>query len=188
MSSDPSKAEMSQQQATTSDPTESNKKTDDLQPEDFYMGMARLAEKFSRDPETKVGAVIVSAEHNIVSVGYNGFPKGCKDDHQDLSWERRDKKNPNMNDKQLYVVHAEADAIIKATKLDLEGAHIYTTLYPCNECAKLIINAGIKEVHYLSNSKSHKRKYIIARNLLWQAGVTTVCTHKRNPKQIKISF
>ncbi|XP_073814355.1 probable deoxycytidylate deaminase isoform X1 [Musca autumnalis] len=187
MSSDPSKAEMSQQQATTSDPTESNKKrhleadmssnpskmekldepttlvpatsektVNASEREDVYMGMALLAAKRSVDPYAQVGAVIVSAEQSILSVGYIGFPRG---------W------HINLPLVPECVVHAEADAIIKATRLDLRGAHIYTTLLPCSECAKLIIKAGIKHVHYLREKTHFDRKYEASTKLFGAAGI-----------------
>ncbi|XP_073814378.1 probable deoxycytidylate deaminase [Musca autumnalis] len=111
-----------------------------LEREDFYMATALLAEKCSKDPDRQVGAVIVSTEERIVSVGYNGFPSDPT----------------TLENKMLYVVHAEANAILKTTQLNIREATIYTTLYPCNECAKLIITSGIKKVYYLWRKSADK--------------------------------
>ena len=110
------------------------------------MGIALLSAKRSKDPNTQVGACIVNQFNKIVGIGYNGFPIGCSDD--ELPWDR---KSDNINDtKYPYVVHAEANAILNSTK-DLHGARIYVALFPCNECTKLIIQSGIKEIVYLSD-------------------------------------
>lgn len=110
------------------------------------MGIALLSAKRSKDPSTQVGACIVNQYNKIVGIGYNGFPIGCSDD--ELPWER---KSDNENEtKYPYVVHAEANAILNSTK-DLHGSRIYVALFPCNECTKLIIQSGIKEILYLSD-------------------------------------
>ena len=110
------------------------------------MGIAMLSAKRSKDPNTQVGACIVDSYNKIVGIGYNGFPIGCSDD--DFPWAREAEK---INDtKYPYVVHAEANAILNSTK-DLHGARIYVDLFPCNECAKLIIQSGIKEIIFLSD-------------------------------------
>jgi dCMP deaminase len=110
------------------------------------MGIALLSAKRSKDPSTQVGACIVNQYNKIVGIGYNGFPIGCDDDS--LPW---DKSSENTNEtKYPYVVHAEANAILNSTK-DLHGARVYVALFPCNECTKLIIQSGIKEILYLSD-------------------------------------
>lgn len=114
--------------------------------DEYFMGIALLSAKRSKDPNTQVGACIVNQLNKIVGIGYNGFPIGCSDDA--LPWER---KAENINDtKYPYVVHAEANAILNSTK-DLHGSRIYVALFPCNECTKLIIQSGIKEIIYLSD-------------------------------------
>jgi dCMP deaminase len=114
--------------------------------DEYFMGIALLSAKRSKDPNTQVGACIVNQFNKIVGIGYNGFPIGCSDD--ELPWDR---KSDNINDtKYPYVVHAEANAILNSTK-DLHGARIYVALFPCNECTKLIIQSGIKEIVYLSD-------------------------------------
>lgn len=110
------------------------------------MGIAVLSSKRSKDPSTQVGACIVNQYNKIVGIGYNGFPIGCDDDA--LPWDKTS-ENPNET-KYPYVVHAEANAILNSTK-DLHGSRIYVALFPCNECTKLMIQSGIKEIIYLSD-------------------------------------
>lgn len=110
------------------------------------MGIAVLSAKRSKDPNTQVGACIVNEHNKIIGIGYNGFPLGCSDD--ELPWDREaDHINKT---KYPYVVHAEVNAILNSTK-KLHGAKIYVAEFPCNECAKVIIQSGIKEVIYLSD-------------------------------------
>ena len=107
------------------------------------MAVAQLAGMRSKDPSTQVGSCIVSDEHKILSMGYNGLPTGCSDD--DFPWERDGK--PLMT-KYPYVTHSELNAILNFRGGSLEGATIYVTLFPCNECAKAIIQSGIRRVVY----------------------------------------
>ncbi|MBN1634467.1 MAG: dCMP deaminase family protein [Ignavibacteria bacterium] len=132
--------------------------------DEYFMGIALLSAKRSKDPSTQVGACIVNMHNKIVGIGYNGFPIGCSDD--ELPWEREG-ENINLT-KYPYVVHAEANAILNSTK-DLHGARIYVDLFPCNECAKLIIQAGIKQVLYMNDKyrdtdsvKASKRMFELA--------------------------
>lgn len=130
------------------------------------MGIALLSAKRSKDPNTQVGACIVNQFNKIVGIGYNGFPIGCSDD--ELPWDR---KSDNINDtKYPYVVHAEANAILNSTK-DLHGARIYVALFPCNECTKLIIQSGIKEIVYLSDKYSDTDAVKASKKMLKMAGV-----------------
>lgn len=134
------------------------------------MGIALLSAKRSKDPSTQVGACIVNQLNKIVGIGYNGFPIGCSDD--DLPWDRESKgDNPNET-KYPYVVHAEANAILNSTK-DLHGARIYVALFPCNECTKLIIQSGIKEIIYLSDKYKDTNSVKASKKMLEMAGVTT---------------
>uniref|UniRef100_A0A667Y3Z7 Deoxycytidylate deaminase n=1 Tax=Myripristis murdjan TaxID=586833 RepID=A0A667Y3Z7_9TELE len=131
------------------------------------MGVALLAARRSRDPSTQVGACIVNEEKKIVGVGYNGMPNGCGDDS--LPW-RRSGDNP-VETKYFYVCHAELNAIMNKNSADLKGCTIYVTLFPCNECSKLLIQAGIKNVIYLSD-KYHKLDNVIAsKKMLDLAGI-----------------
>ncbi len=120
------------------------KRTDYISWDEYFMGVALLASKRSKDPNTQVGACIVDQNNVILTTGYNGFPKGCSDD--EFPWDRE-----GENTKYPYVVHAELNAILNASGKDLKGARIYVDLFPCNECAKAIIQSGIKEVIYLSD-------------------------------------
>jgi dCMP deaminase len=122
------------------------KRKDYISWDEYFMGIALLSAKRSKDPSTQVGACIVNQYNKIVGIGYNGFPIGCDDDS--LPW---DKSSSSANEtKYPYVVHAEANAILNSTK-DLHGARMYVALFPCNECTKLIIQSGIKQILYLSD-------------------------------------
>ena len=114
--------------------------------DDYFMSVALLSGKRSKDPNTQVGACIVNKNNIIESIGYNGLPKGCSDD--EFPW---DKEGETLNTKYPFVVHAELNAILNAKGKDLSGCRIYVALFPCNECAKAIIQSGISEVIYLSD-------------------------------------
>jgi len=146
------------------------------------MGIALLSAKRSKDPSTQVGACIVNPANKIVGIGYNGFPIGCSDD--DLPWEK-DKKNMNET-KYPYVVHAEANAILNSTK-DLHGSRIYVALFPCNECTKLIIQSGIKEIIYLSDKYKDTDPVKASKKMLQMAGVITRYLNLED-KKIEIDF
>jgi dCMP deaminase len=134
--------------------------------DEYFMGIALLSAKRSKDPNTQVGACIVNQLNKIVGIGYNGFPIGCPDD--ELPWER---SSDNVNDtKYPYVVHAEANAILNSTK-DLHGSRIYVALFPCNECTKLIIQSGIKEILYLSDKYRDTDAVKASKKMLKMAGV-----------------
>ena len=120
------------------------KREDYISWDEYFMGIAALAAKRSKDPNTQVGACIVSTDDVILSTGYNGMPKGCSDDEFPWGREGAETKYP-------FVVHSELNAILNACGRDLRGSRIYVTLFPCNECAKSIIQSGIKEVLYLSD-------------------------------------
>ena len=124
------------------------KRQDYLSWDEYFMGLAILSSLRSKDPSTQVGACIVSNDNRILSIGYNGAPNGFPDDC--MPWER---SGENLYTKYYYVCHAEMNAILnyRGSKKDLEEAKIYVDLFPCNECAKLIIQSGIKEVIYLSD-------------------------------------
>ncbi|MCM2326022.1 MAG: dCMP deaminase family protein [Candidatus Woesearchaeota archaeon] len=122
------------------------KRSDYITWDEYFMGVSLISAERSKDPSTQVGACIVNDKKRIIGIGYNGFPKGCSD--EELPWDR---EADNQNDtKYPYIVHAEANAILNSTK-ELDGATIYVALFPCNECTKLIIQSGIKEIVYLSD-------------------------------------
>ncbi len=114
--------------------------------DEFFMGIAKLAAMRSKDPNTQVGACIVGSDNRILSIGYNGTPNGIEDDN--FPWDR---EGDPLQTKYLYVCHGEMNAILnyRGSRKELENAKIYVDLFPCNECAKLIIQSGIKEVIYL---------------------------------------
>ena len=114
--------------------------------DEYFMGIALLSAQRSKDPNSQVGACIVSQDNKILSIGYNGFPVGCSDD--EIPWER---EGDFADTKYPYVCHAELNAILNYTGASLRGSKIYVALFPCNECAKAIIQSGIKEVIYLSD-------------------------------------
>ena len=120
------------------------KRTDYINWDEYFMGVAMLAARRSKDPNTQVGACIVSEDNIIISTGYNGMPKGCSDDL--FPWDRTGEET-----KYPYVVHAELNAILNASGRDLRGSKLFVALFPCNECAKAIIQSGVKEVIYLSD-------------------------------------
>ncbi len=134
--------------------------------DDYFMGVALLAAERSKDPSTQVGACIVNSAERILSTGYNGFPYGCDDD--DFPWAREGESNQT---KYPFVVHAELNAILNAGGRNLEGARIYVALFPCNECAKAIIQAGIKEVIYLSDKYAETPSTLASKRMLRAAGV-----------------
>jgi len=117
--------------------------------DEYFMTFAQVASKKSKDPSTKVGACIVDTENRVVGLGYNGFPKYCDDNIFPFV-----REGEFLETKYAYAVHAEPNAILNATK-NTHGCKMYVTLYPCNECAKLIIQAGIKEIIYLENKYAH---------------------------------
>jgi dCMP deaminase len=142
------------------------KKTDYLKWDEYFMGIALLSAQRSKDPNTCVGACIVSADNKILSVGYNGMPKGCSDD--EYPWER---EGNTLETKYVYVCHAELNAILNYTGTDLRGAKVYTTLFPCNECTKALIQAGISEIIYYSDKYHDTDTDIAAKRMLKSAGV-----------------
>ena len=140
------------------------KRQDYLSWDEYFMGIAVLSSYRSKDPSTQVGACIVNENNRIMSMGYNGFPSGCSDD--EFPWDRTGEET-----KYPYVVHAEPNAILNST-VSLKDATIYVTLFPCNECAKLIIQSGIKHVVY-GNDKYHDQdSFIASRRMFDSAGVT----------------
>ena len=122
------------------------KREDYISWDEYFMGIAMLSARRSKDPSTQVGACIVNSRNKIMSVGYNGFPLGCSDDC--FPWDR---SGDEYETKYPYVCHAELNAILNNGGSSLEGCKIYVALFPCNECAKAIIQSGIKEVIYLSD-------------------------------------
>ncbi len=134
--------------------------------DEYFMGVALLSAKRSKDPSTQVGACIVNAKNKIVGAGYNGLPIGCSDD--DFPW---GKTGESLQTKYPFVCHAELNAILNNIGMDLHGCRIYTALFPCNECAKAIIQSGITEIVYLSDKYATKEIFIASRMMLEKAGI-----------------
>ncbi len=156
------------------------KRTDYIQWDEYFMGIAMLAARRSKDPNTQVGACIVSKDNIIISTGYNGMPKGCSDD--EYSWDREgeDTKYP-------YVVHAELNAILNANGRDLKGSRLFVALFPCNECAKAIIQSGVQEVIYLSDKYADTPTTQASKRMFRSAGVK--CTRMEpSVKSITLDF
>ena len=143
------------------------KRTDYINWDEYFMGIAMLAARRSKDPNTQVGACIVSQDNIIISTGDNGMPKGCSDDV--FPWDRSGENEAAT--KYPYVVHAELNAILNASGRDLRGSRIYVALFPCNECAKAIIQSGIKEVIYLSDKYHDTMLNLVSKRMLSAAGV-----------------
>lgn len=133
--------------------------------DEYFMGVALLSSQRSKDPATQVGACIVNDKKRIVGIGYNGFPYGVDDDT--FPWA---KSEDWVNSKYPYVVHAEPNAILNAT-VPLDNSTLYVTLFPCNECAKLIIQSGIKEVVYLLDKYHDRDMFVASRRMFDSAGV-----------------
>ncbi|MBE6024224.1 MAG: dCMP deaminase family protein [Cellulosilyticum sp.] len=157
--------------------------------DDYFMGIALLAAKRSKDPNTQVGACIVSGDHSnglnhntILSVGYNGLPIGCSDD--EFPWER---EGDFLSTKYPFVVHAELNAILNARGKSLVGAKIYVALFPCNECCKAIIQSGIREVIYLSN-KYADSDAVKASTRMFEAAGVKLTQLQTDTEEIKLCF
>ena len=152
--------------------------------EEYFMGIAKLSAMRSKDPSTQVGACIVSNDNRILSIGYNGCPNGFSDD--DFPWDR---EGEPLNTKYMYVCHAEMNAILnyRGSRKELENAKVYVDLFPCNECAKLIIQAGIKEVIYLSDKYKDTDGVIASKRLFDTCGVK-YRQIETNGKEIKLKI
>lgn len=143
------------------------KREDYISWDEYFMGIALLSAQRSKDNSTQVGACIVNEQHKILSLGYNGMPKGCNDD--DMPWDRA---GDPLDTKYFYVCHAELNAILNADIGSLRGATVYVTLFPCNECTKAIIQTGIKEIVYLDDKYHDTDSTVASRRMLDMAGVT----------------
>ena len=137
--------------------------------DEYFMGVARLTAERSKDPNSQVGACIVSPDHKILSMGYNGFPRGCSDD--EYPWAR---EGDELSVKYTYVTHAELNAILnfRGGTTGLEGAALYVTLFPCNGCAKAIIQTGIRTVVYESDKYAATPSTVASKKMFDSAGVT----------------
>ena len=152
------------------------KSTDYISWDEYFMSMAILSSKRSKDPNTKVGACIVSMDKKVLSVGYNGMPIGIDD--KKIPWGR---EGEELDTKYPYVCHAELNAILNSDR-NLHNSRIYVTLFPCNECAKAIIQSGIKEVIYDCDKYAHTPAVMASKRMMDAAGVRYHQYHRTNRK------
>lgn len=150
------------------------KRTDVLSWDEYFMAMAHLAAKRSKDPNTQVGACIVNPDKRVAGVGYNGFPHGCHDDV--FPWENDQQQF--LDNKYPFVVHAELNAILNSVG-SLKGCTIYVSLFPCNECAKAIIQCGIHEIVYEDDKYAATDAVKASKKMLDAAGVKYRCINKK---------
>lgn len=158
----------------------SAKRSDYISWDEYFMGVAHLSGMRSKDPGTQVGACIVSEDNKILSMGYNGFPNGCSDD--EFPWNR---EGEELDTKYPFVTHSELNAILNYRGGSLEGTKLYVSLFPCNECAKAIIQAGIKSVVYDSDKYNGSSANRASKKMLDAAGVACI-PYSRTGRQIHI--
>jgi dCMP deaminase len=159
------------------------KRKDYITWDEYFMGVAKLSAMRSKDPNTQVGACIVSDDNKILSMGYNGFPIGCSDD--EFPW-AREAEEP-LDIKYLYSTHSELNAILNYRGGSLEGAKLYVTLFPCNECAKAIIQCGIKELVY-EDDKYEKTTSVIASKRMLKAAGVKVTRYESSGREIRMGL
>ncbi len=147
----------------------SQKREDYITWDEYFMGVAELSALRSKDPSTQVGACIVSQDNKILSMGSNGFPKGCSDD--EFPWDKAHEQDDPYNAKYFYTTHSELNAILNYRGGSLEGSKLYVTLFPCNECAKAIIQSGIKTLIYGSDKYADTPAVRASKRMLNAAGV-----------------
>ena len=155
------------------------KRQDYISWDEYFMGVAKLAALRSKDPNSQVGSCIVSKDNKILSMGYNGFPIGCSDD--EFPWERTGETL-----KTKYVTHSELNAILNYRGGSLEGAKLYVSLFPCNECAKAIIQSGIKEVIY-GDDKYAKTDAVIASKMMFKAAGVIYRQYEPTGRKIELT-
>lgn len=146
--------------------------------QEYFMGLAHLSALRSKDPNTQVGACIVDDDNKVVSIGYNGMPRGCND--ADMPWER---EGSFKETKYAYVVHAELNAILNSPR-SLKDTTLYVSLFPCNECAKAIIQSGIKKIYYESDKYNGTDGNVVSKRMLDQAGVN----YEQLPFEIEVDI
>lgn len=142
------------------------KRADYISWDEYFMGVAKLSGMRSKDPNTQVGCCIVSKDNKILSMGYNGFPIGCSDD--EFPWDR---EGAPLDTKYLYTTHSELNAILNYRGGSLEGSTLYVSLFPCNECAKAIIQAGIRQVVYDDDKYADTPSVLASKRMMRSAGV-----------------
>ena len=160
-----------------------DKRTDYISWDEYFMGVAKLSGMRSKDPNTQVGCCIVSQDNKILSMGYNGLPTGCSDDV--FPW-AREGEDP-LETKYVYTVHSELNAILNYRGGSLEGAKLYVSLFPCNECAKAIIQAGIRTIVYDCDKYADTPSVKASKRMLKASGVEFV-PYKKSGKEIVIKL
>ena len=159
------------------------KRQDYLSWDEYFMAVALLSAQRSKDPNTQVGACIVNEQNRIVGVGYNGLPRGCSDD--DMPWSR---DGNFLESKYAYVCHAELNAVLNAISTDLRQCRIYVTLFPCNECVKVIMQSGIGEIVYLSDKYRDSDAVKAAKNMLDHSPYIDYRQFKPARENVALSF
>ncbi len=149
--------------------------------DEYFMGLAHLSALRSKDPSTQVGACIVDENKKVVSIGYNGLPMGCCDD--EFPWSR---EGGMLDTKYAFVVHAELNAILNSPR-SLRGCTLYVSLFPCNECAKAIIQSGIRKVIYECDKYADQDNVIASKRMLNAAGVELVQLNKKISIEVKVT-
>ena len=157
------------------------KRSDYISWDEYFMGIAHLSGMRSKDPNTQVGACIVSRDNKILSLGYNGFPIGCSDD--EFPWDR---EGEVLDTKYAFVTHGEMNAILNYRGGSLEDTKLYVSLFPCNECAKAIIQAGIKKVVYDSDKYANTPSTLASKRMFTAAGVEFV-PYERTGREIVLN-
>ena len=157
-------------------------RTDYISWDEYFMGIALLSAMRSKDENTQVGACIVDSDNKILSLGYNGMPIGCRDEQ--MPWKRT---GAPLDTKYMFVCHAEFNAILNSPITNLKGTKIYVTLFPCNECAKVIIQSGIKEIVYLSDKYDGTKENIAAKKMLDACNIKYT-KYETSGKDIKITL
>ncbi|KAM7266364.1 hypothetical protein ACFE04_004261 [Oxalis oulophora] len=168
-------------------PFDPSKRKGYLSWDDYFMAIAFLSAQRSKDPNRQVGACLVNQNRVILGIGYNGFPRGCSDDQ--LPWAKKSHKGDPLETKYPYVCHAEVNAILNTNHASAEGQRLYVTMFPCNECAKIIIQSGVSEVIYFVEKRLNGSEitYAASHKLLSMAGVK-VRKHQPQMSEILLKF
>ncbi|XP_023771527.1 uncharacterized protein LOC111920162 [Lactuca sativa] len=176
-----------QSNSSSIDPYNPSKRNGYLSWDDYFMAIAFLSAERSKDPYRQVGACLVSQDGIILGIGYNGFPRGCSDDK--LPWSKKSKNGDPLETKYPYVCHAEVNCILNTNHASAAGQKLYVTMYPCNECAKVIIQSGVSEVIYFVEKSLENADviYVASHKLLSLAGVK-VRRHEPRMNQILLRF
>lgn len=143
-------------------------KPNNLSWDEYFMSIAVLTSYRSKDENTKVGSVLVSYDNKILGTGYNGLPTSI-----DESLFPKSREGNLHETKYAYVIHSEANCLLNTTVFDISNSRMYVTLFPCNECAKLLIQKKVSEVIYLSDKYHDEPSYIASRKMFDAMGIIT---------------